>query len=90
MPAMEKRINLVGIGSARSTVVGIRGNYAPDVITQEELRGLHDHEVALLLTAQTVARRALNIKARIDAGATVEPGRMTFDDTTESTVSLEE
>lgn len=60
-------------------VKAIKGDFRPDVISQEELRNAAELQATVWLAEKNAREAVQKIEARILAGATLEPGELTFD-----------
>jgi hypothetical protein len=66
-------------GRKPPAIASISGQFSPDTITQEELRKLGDLQAAEWLAAKNTHKAALIIENRLNLGAQIEPGELTFD-----------
>lgn len=60
-------------------VRSIKGSFAPDKVTQEELRQAAEFQATVWLAEKQAREIVQGIEARLNQGATIEPGEMTFD-----------
>jgi len=60
-------------------VLSIRGEFAPDRVTQEQLREAADLQATAWLAEKQAREYVQQLEARLLQGADIEPGEMTFD-----------
>lgn len=60
-------------------VLSIRGDFAPDVVTQAQLQEAADLQATAWLAEKQARECVQGLERRIMHGAAVEPGEMTFD-----------
>jgi hypothetical protein len=60
-------------------VLSIAGNYAPDKVTQEELKQISQLQAAEWLASQAAHKAIFAMLERLKAGAKVEEGKLYFD-----------
>lgn len=59
-------------------VRSIKGNFAPDIITQGEMREASERQATVWLAEKNAREIVQRIEARLQAGATEEPGSLMF------------
>ncbi len=57
----------------------ISGDYAPDVVTQAELKESAELQATAWLAEKQAREKVQSLERRLREGATVEPGPMEFD-----------